>query len=97
MFGKTLVGDGTYVSGSRLKHREHAVWQRRFWEHRIRDERDYEMHCHYIHYNPVKHGLVKAPKDWAYSTFNRHVRRGVYPEDWGSTEKIEFPKDIGSE
>lgn len=95
--GKTLVGKVESVSGSRLKHREQAVWQRRFWEHRIRDEKDYEMHCDYIHYNPVKHGLVIAPKDWAYSSFERYVNRGVYSRDWASSEGVEFPGGIGSE
>ena len=95
--GKTLVGKGQAIDASRLKHREEVVWQRRFWEHRIRDEKDYEMHCNYIHYNPVKHGLVSAPKDRAYSTFNKYVYRGVYSADWGSTERVEFPEGIGRE
>ena len=69
---------------SRKKKREGAVWQRRFWEHRIRDERDYMLHLDYTHYNPVKHGLVRAPGDWEHSTFHRYVEEGVYPADWGS-------------
>ncbi|HLE18900.1 MAG TPA: transposase [Syntrophales bacterium] len=68
---------------SRLRRRESAVWQRRFWEHRIRDEADLLKHCDYIHYNPVKHGLAASPKDWKYSTFHRYVEEGLYPEDWG--------------
>ena len=95
--GKTLAGDGQEESASRLKHRERVVWQRRFWEHRIRGEKDYEMHCDYIHYNPVKHGFVSAPKDWAYSTFKRYVERGVYSENWGSLGTVEFPKGTGAE
>lgn len=95
--GKTVTGNVQAVSASRLKHRERVVWQRRFWEHRVRDEKDYEAHCNYIHYNPVKHGLVTAPKDWAYSTFKRYVERGVYSEDWGSSETVEFPEGIGAE
>lgn len=70
-------------SNSRLKHREATVWQRRFWEHRIRDEADMRRHSDYIHYNPVKHGLVDSPKDWEHSTFHRYVEAGIYPEDWG--------------
>ena len=62
--------------------REKAVWQRRFWEHSIRDEGDFEAYCDYIHYNPVKHGLVRSPMDWKHSTFGEFVARGVYPEDW---------------
>src|SRR5882762_2888967 len=62
---------------------EHALWQRRFWEHTIRDERDFERHVDYIHFNPVKHGLVTRVRDWPYSSFHRYVRRGILPEDWG--------------
>lgn len=81
---------------SRLRHRESAIWQRRFWEHRIRDERDFKAHCDYIHYNPVKHGLVGAPKDWEYSTFHSYVRAGIYPEHWGG-EVSAFPENMGGE
>ena len=70
---------------SRKKHREATVWQRRFWEHMIRDDRDFSAHCDYIHYNPVKHGLVKAPKAWPHSTFHRFVKKGLYSSDWGAT------------
>jgi putative transposase len=60
------------------------LWQRRFWEHQIRDERDFERHADYIHYNPVKHGLVNRVADWEYSTFHRYVRNGVYADSWCS-------------
>ncbi len=59
------------------------LWQRRFWEHTIRDDRDYQRHVDYIHYNPVKHGLVTAVRNWPYSSFHRYVRSGLLPEDWG--------------
>ena len=72
-----------FVGASRQKRRESNLWQRRFWEHYIRDENDFERHCDYIHYNPVKHGLCSAPKDWQYSSFHRFVCNGVYPSDWG--------------
>lgn len=72
------------ASLSRRKHREGTVWQRRFWEHMIRDDRDFSAHCDYIHYNPVKHGLVAAPKDWPFSTFHRAVGEGFYSPDWGA-------------
>lgn len=71
------------ISTSRQKRGESNLWQRRFWEHYIRDESDFERHCDYIHYNPVKHGLCSAPKDWKYSSFHRFVRNGVYSSDWG--------------
>jgi putative transposase len=61
---------------------EHAVWQRRFWEHTIRDERDFERHVDYIHFNPVKHGFVARVRDWPHSSFHDYVRRGMLPEDW---------------
>jgi putative transposase len=74
------------ISPSREKKHEKAVWQRRFWEHWIRDQVDYKNHLDYIHYNPVKHGLVSSPRDWKYSSFRRFVREGVYELDWGSQE-----------
>lgn len=70
------------VNTSRLKRAELGLWQRRFWEHQIRDERDFERHADYIHWNPVKHGYVKIVALWPYSSFHHHVRRGVYPVDW---------------
>ena len=56
-------------SASRKKKKEQALWQHRFWEHLIRNEHDFVRHVEYIHYNPVKHGLVNAPKDWEYSSY----------------------------
>jgi REP-associated tyrosine transposase len=62
---------------------EYALWQRRFWEHTVRDEIDFAQHVDYIHYNPVKHGLVSCAHDWPYSSFHRYVRRGLLAKDWG--------------
>jgi putative transposase len=84
------------VSASRRSKNERAIWQRRFWEHLIRDEQDFNHHVDYIHYNPVKHGLVLSPKDWQYSSFDRYVKRGVYDLDWGNSE-ILFDSLIGME
>ncbi len=70
------------LSINRLKRRERGIWQRRFWEHLIRDEDDYWHHVNYVHYNPLKHGLVKHVKDWPHSTFHRFVDIGVYDENW---------------
>ncbi len=67
---------------SRRRHREAGVWQRRFWEHRNRDEPDLIAHLDYIHYNPVKHGLVACPHQWKYSTFSKWVKLGHYGVDW---------------
>jgi len=69
-------------SQSRLKKGERGIWQRRFWEHAIREEVDYQRHVDYIHYNPVKHGYVMAVADWPFSSFHRFVRLGGYPSDW---------------
>jgi len=84
-------------SSSRQRRREGTLWQRRFWEHQIRDERDYRAHVEYIHFNPVKHGLVAAPSDWRYSSLMRWVARGVYEEDWGGDGKIAFPQGFAGE
>lgn len=65
------------------RKREGTIWQRRFWEHQIRDEQDYRAHFNYLHFNPVKYGLVKRVSDWPYSSFHRYVRSGVYSDDWG--------------
>jgi putative transposase len=73
------------ISASRFDKREQAIWQRRFWEHQIQDERDFSQHFDYIHYNPVKHNLVRSPNDWQFSSFHHHVQQGVYSLDWGSS------------
>ena len=72
---------------SRIQKGEKDVWQRRFWEHLIRDELDLIRLVEYIHYNPVKHGLVTSPVDWEYSSFRRYVRDGIYPSDWGGNSE----------
>jgi putative transposase len=74
-----------WMSASRLTHRESTIWQRRFWEHQIRDEEEYQAYMNYIHCNPVKHGHVKRALDWPYSTFHRYVKSGVYQENWCGT------------
>ena len=73
------------ISASRSQRRESSLWQRRFWEHQIRDDADFARHVDYIHWNPVKHGLVPRAGDWAYSTFHRFVSDEVYLPDWGLT------------
>ncbi len=64
-----------------------AVWQKRFWEHTVRDDLDFERHVDYIHFNPVKHGYVSRALDWPYSSFHRYVRDGVLPVDWAVSEE----------
>ncbi|RJQ78923.1 MAG: transposase, partial [Desulfobacteraceae bacterium] len=63
--------------------REKQIWQRRFWEHCIRDEEDRQRHLDYIHYNPVKHGYAMRPADWEHSSFLRMAEQGLYPKNWG--------------
>jgi putative transposase len=70
-------------SPSKVAKREKGIWQRRYWEHVIRDEADLVRHVDYIHFNPVKHGLVSRVCDWPHSFFHSHVKRGDLPLDWG--------------
>lgn len=77
------------------KH-EATLWQRRFWEHTIRDEVDYQNHFDYIHYNPVKHGLVDSPCTWQWSSFHRYLAEDIYDVDWGShPDRNKFTGDFG--
>ncbi|MBI5782310.1 MAG: transposase, partial [Gammaproteobacteria bacterium] len=66
-----------------------------YWEHLIRDERDYQRHVDYIHWNPVKHGYVQRAGDWPHSTFRRHVVEGIYPPDWGISAAMTDGSDFG--
>ncbi len=88
-FSKSLE-KGERVSASRKSRRERGIWQRRFWEHGLRDQDDYSRHMDYIHWNPVKHQWVNSVKDWPYSSFQNYVKQGIYPENWGSV----MPLDI---
>jgi putative transposase len=77
------LAKGERVSASRQAKRERGIWQRRYWEHQIRDDIDLARHVDYIHYNPVKHGLVMRPVDWPHSTLHSYVERGIVTADWG--------------
>ena len=83
-----LAAGGTEQEGSysRVVDRRRGVWQRKYWEHTIRDERDFECHFDYVHYNPVKHGYVTRPVDWIHSSIHRYIRLGWFSEDWGTTD-----------
>jgi len=83
---KNLFHRDEWITDSKRKYREATIWQRRFWEHMIRDEDDFRRHIDYLHFNPVKHGLVKRVRDWPYSTFHRFVKKGFYPPGWGGDE-----------
>ncbi len=82
------VPKGEHISASRTKRQERGLWQRRYWEHLIRDEADFAAHMDYVHINPLKHGLVARIADWPYSTFHRLVAAGVYPVDWAGDEGL---------
>ncbi len=75
---------GEHVSPSRVGKGERGIWQRRFWEHQIRDEADFARHVDYIHYNPVKHGHVERVAQWPHSSFHRFVRAGILTADWAA-------------
>ena len=77
------IEKGERISQSREKRRERGVWQRRFWEHLIRDQDDFNKHVDYIHWNPVKHGWVKSVADWPHSSFHSYAAHGIYPTNWG--------------
>ena len=88
-FSKHINKNGFNIpmpSKSKIKKRECGVWQRRFWEHTIRDQDDLNNHIDYIHFNPVKHGYVQRPLDWPWSTFHKYLSLGVYEPDWGYME-----------
>ena len=76
------IGPGQERNESRSKRQEAAIWQRRFWEHTISDEKDLETHVDYIHYNPIKHKYVTKAVEWEWSSFNRYVKMGIYDPDW---------------
>ena len=86
-----------FQSTSRQSKGEQGIWQRRFWEHQIRNEVDFIKHVEYIHFNPVKHGLVKSPIDWPHSSFHRYVKQGTYDSDWGSGTEMNFDENVGYE
>ena len=79
---------GESLSTRRIAKGERGIWQRRFWEHTIRDDEDYARHMDYIHYNPVKHGHARRVADWPFSTFHRCVERGIYAPDWGASDDV---------
>ena len=79
-------GTELQVTRSQAKNRRRGVWQRRYYEHVVRDEAELEAYCDYIHYNPVKHGYTKRPADWPWSSFHRFVTLGQYDVDWGRAE-----------
>ena len=96
-----LIKTAFAKSMPKLEHRtavrkarhERGIWQRRFWEHLIRNETDYARHVEYCYINPVKHGLVTRVRDWPHSSFHRDVERGIFPVDWAGD--IADPGEFG--
>ena len=76
------IESGEHRSEVRLRRGERGIWQRRFWDHLIRDEQDLARHIDYVHINPMKHGHVKRVADWPHSSFHRFVEKGIYPANW---------------
>jgi len=77
------IAQGERRNASRVSKGERVIWQRRYWEHLIRDENDYERHVDYVHYNPVKHGYVLRAADWPHSSIHRYIAAGMVESDWG--------------
>ena len=92
-FSRALVKSGAPVRQS--TDGAYDIWQPRYWEHTIRDERDLAHHVDYIHYNPVKHGHVMRVADWPHSSFHHYVRTGRLPPDWGGGQVDEAPQGYG--
>ncbi|MEH6576261.1 MAG: transposase [Amphritea sp.] len=72
------------ITASRMVKKERGIWQRRYWEHLIRDDNDYARHVDYIHLNPVKHGYVERASDWPFLSIHKFISNGVLNRDWGS-------------
>jgi putative transposase len=93
-FSSGLASSATR-SSSKIAKREKGLWQRRFWEHQIRDDADLQRHVDYIHYNPVKHSLVQRVQDWPHSSFHRYVKNGLVPANWASAPADEAMERFG--
>jgi len=91
-FSKQVPG-GEHRSAVMIDRGERNIWQRRYWEHTIRDDQDYAAHMDYTHFNPVKHGLVRYATDWPFSSFHSCVRLGLYPNAWQAA--FEYPNEVG--
>lgn len=87
-FSRCLTLSQTTTAANKSR-RERGIWQKRFWEHKIRNRKDYNNHINYCYYNPVKHGYVSDVSDWKYSTFHRDVKRGLFQEGWAASSDFE--------
>lgn len=96
-FSRNMTVPEKKLSHSKFKKREKGIWQRRYWEHTIRDEDDLYKHLDYIHYNPVKHALVTAVKNWEYNSFHKFVEQKKYDRNWGAGEDVRNIIDLDFE
>lgn len=96
VFTKQYPDKFTVQNANRKKKKQQEIWQYRGWEHCLCDELDIQRHIDYIHYNPVKHGLVKRASDWQYSSIHQYIKSGALDEHWGEGE-MDFADDVGSE
>lgn len=90
-FSKSIP-ETEWRSTARVRRGDRGIWQRRYWEHLIRDDRDFAAHMDYVHINPLKHGLVREVIDWPYSTFHLLTGQGVYSADWagGDEDRMDY-------
>ncbi|MBX9904959.1 MAG: transposase [Burkholderiales bacterium] len=79
-FTRRLLAAGVHLTKD--GRGDYDLWQKRYWEHTIRDDLDFEAHVNYVHINPVKHGYVRRAVEWPHSTFHRYIRNGILPADW---------------
>lgn len=89
---------GEQRSPARLRRGERGIWQRRFWEHAIRNDDDFAAHVDHVHFNPIKHGYVRAAAEWPHSTFKSCARRRRYPDAWiGPNEQTILHEEWGEQ
>ena len=89
------IQKGERRSQSRISKRGRGIWQRRYWEHLIRDEQDYIRHVEYIHHNPVRHGYTAKASDWPYSSIHRFIKSGMIDKNWGVKNTVLTDGDYG--
>ncbi len=92
---KVCKQDFGFLYRQRMAVRSGRVWQLRYWDHIIRDQEDMNRHIDYIHYNPVRHGIVRTAREYAHSSFHEYVRDGFYQSDWGEGDEITFEGEYG--
>lgn len=80
------IAKGERANASRVRKGGRGIWQRRYWEHCIRDEQDFARHVEYVHFNPVKHGYVRRASEWRYSSIHRYIAAGIVSSEWGGGE-----------